>query len=101
MQKKNPLRIIRRGWQQSELKKQSADFFYFTGSDAACADMQPYMRTVRSNRLHILQVRLGDLLGLVICMAYLIAAELPFSADLTCSRHRNDLLEKTDIQSGS
>jgi hypothetical protein len=41
---------------------------------------------------HGLDVRLGDLLGLIVGMAHLIARERSFSADLTGTCHGNYLL---------
>jgi hypothetical protein len=64
-----------------------ADFFYFARSDAARTYMHANMGTMRSYRLDRLQIRLGYFFRLVIRMAHLIAAELAFSTDLTCTCH--------------
>ena len=49
--------------------------------------MHAHMRSARSHRLDGLQIRFGQLLGLVVGMAYLVAAQPAFSANLTCACH--------------
>jgi hypothetical protein len=68
-------------------EKSSADLLNFARPDAASADMHPYVPAVGPHGLHELQIRFGHLLGLVVRMTYLIAAQLAFSADLTCTSH--------------
>ena len=54
--------------------------------------MHAHMGAVGAQRLDALQVRLGYLLGSVVRMAHLVAAERAFTANLTCTCHGEILL---------
>ena len=54
--------------------------------------MHPDVTAARAQRLDALKVRLGNLLGLIVGMAHLVAAERSLAANLTLTCHGYVLL---------
>jgi len=59
--------------------------------------MQAHVRALGAHSLHELQIRLGHLFGLIVRMAYLIAAQFTFTADLTSACH-SEILHESEIR---
>ena len=66
-----------------------ADFFDFAGTDAARACMDANASAMGAHGLDTLHIRFGNLLALVVSVAYLVAGKPAFTANFAFTCHEN------------